>query len=256
MREYHDRHFASMANNTCEWILSHPSYFEWRTQDRASQKSVFLVIHGRAGSGKSVLGCYIFNELDNAHEQPQEIKPTVGRKRAEELSLLFSFSSTDTTHQTLASLARTFLEQLLEHDQECSALTLVSRLMEKSSVSTNDLFDILSQVIEAKTRPLAVVIDGIDECSDPREELFPRLLALSRKCIQLKLVVLGQSYSFTKFLASSPEIPVIAIVPELNRGDIEIVIQTEVERSASLWNASIQNEVSSSLRAKADGMFL
>lgn len=253
MREHHERNIASIADGTCEWVLSHPAFLNWGHQISTTSEERFLIIHGRAGCGKSILSSYLHNMSGCTTSRDQN---NIGEGTNETLPLLFSFSSTDTARQTPASLSRTLLGQLVDHYRQDLILNEISRLMDKSSVSTSDLYDTLGHVIGTISTPVCLTIDGVDEYCGPLEDFFQRLIQLSDRNTLMKIILLGQSHCFSPLLRSRPGIHVIPIVPELNHDDIQTLARTEVEQAPEFWSDSIRQSVLHSLLTKAEGMFL
>jgi len=194
-----------------------------------------------------VLSSFIYDRLKQTDNQ---------QNSREGLVLFFSFSAVDANRQSLDSLARTLLSQFLEHDQHGVLLPLFNSLMEKGPQSTSEMFSVLRKAALLLKKPITSVIDGIDECSDPVEDVFSRLLDLSHSQKNVGFILLGRSHAFSKALKSTLDARSICITSELNRDDIRAVVDVNLARCHSLSTSKVRDAVSTSLLAKADGMFL
>src|ERR1700733_7558199 len=114
---------------TCDWIWSEPTFMTWNEPSSLSGSDRLLCIYGTHGCGKSVLASSIVKGLKSKQQQ----------------TLFFSFSGTDGKRQTVDSLARTILWQLLEEttDQQCSEI--MNGLMLRGPSATPGLLNAFEQ---------------------------------------------------------------------------------------------------------------
>ncbi|ORY10120.1 hypothetical protein BCR34DRAFT_355975 [Clohesyomyces aquaticus] len=253
IQELHDKNLAMIANSTCEWILSHGPFRDWNEGHQSTEPTSMLVIHGPAGCGKSLLASFIFNMFADVPKVSVRTDPPA----AQRTTLFFAFSAGETHRGTLASLARTLLSQMLQNDQQNFITPLLDELMQKSSVSTSDLFATLKAAIEVQSQSFTIIVDGIDECSESRDELFKQISRVSHGKSRLKIILLGQTHAFTRLFAVLPDVVAIPITPEINQADIQTVINHEIYQSRSFWgDEHVSDQISRSLSATADGMFL
>jgi tetratricopeptide (TPR) repeat protein len=240
------RNLASRIDGTCEWILKQPAFREWAKDETTTFRSRILLIHGVAGCGKSVLGSFIYSTLQKMRNDQTVTKPIV---------LYYSFSAGDMNRQTLDSLARTLLSELLQHDHGDRLLPLLNGLMERSPPSTFDMFDALQKATEMFSEPIKAIVDGIDECSDSRDEISRHLINGFHATSKLDLIILGQSHVIAK-LSPSSRTPVIEITPAMNNDDMQSVVKYRISQCPLLSTSSIREDVSSTLLVQADGMLL
>jgi hypothetical protein len=91
-------------------------------------------------------------------------------------------------------MAQTLLAGLIEKDKEGLLHESVQQLLEKLSLSTADLLEALGQALATIPQSTTIIVDGIDECSDPPETLFNQLRALCAEGFKTKFLLLGQSH--------------------------------------------------------------
>src|SRR5688572_19363466 len=98
MREVHQDKSQMKLSGTCEWIWSHDALKHWADIQNVATKDRLLCISGKSGCGKSILAASI---VENLRQQ--------GRH-----TMFFSFSGTDASRQSLDSLVRSCVWQLLQ----------------------------------------------------------------------------------------------------------------------------------------------
>ncbi|KAF2736018.1 hypothetical protein EJ04DRAFT_575651 [Polyplosphaeria fusca] len=255
IQECHERTIAPLVDTTCEWILGHPTFRAWAGKSEPVVSGRLLVVHGVAGCGKSMLASYVFNEMRKSQES-LNVSSTLAPSQRGHIVLFFPFSTSDPNRQSLASLIRNLLSQLLEHDQSDRVLELLTPKSATSSASTQELLSLFRTVCANLNRPLTAIIDGVDESCEPVEGLLTELLALNRAFPSHKMIVFGQSHAFGRFLASTDTSSHIVISTDLTRKDMETVINAGVSSCVSLWNADIRHAIAQSLLGQAQSMFL
>src|SRR5437762_693420 len=98
MREIHQIKSQMKLSGTCEWIWSHDALKLWAGTQSTTAKDRLLCVSGKSGCGKSILASSI---VENLRQQGQR-------------TMFFSFSGTDASRQTLNSLVRSFMWQILQ----------------------------------------------------------------------------------------------------------------------------------------------
>ncbi|KAM5378670.1 hypothetical protein ACJZ2D_004469 [Fusarium nematophilum] len=157
------------SRGTCEWILEHDTFNSW-----LDGPSRLLWIRGNAGSGKSVLMKHVLNHVQ--------------QERADCSSSVASFFfSHHGANQSVTSLLRSLLYQLLKSVASSRTFEIFSRLTEIGEVLGSDrswdddvLTDSLLRLVDKSTAlgdSLSFFIDALDECDDPDRvvSLFRRL---------------------------------------------------------------------------------
>ncbi|EEA23672.1 hypothetical protein TMatcc_006755 [Talaromyces marneffei ATCC 18224] len=222
-----DRVLANVAENTshlahdreeltCLWLSPYLTRF------LKSQQLSGLSISGAPGSGKTVLASVIVDHLQHpiggvtyntlfipinarvpVETEPQAIVKSILRQLFEK------------------RIGNTQLFQILSDAYEHSRKALSMESHEKI------LWDALDAALEAPlhgSRPVVLVVDGLDEASGSETMLLQRFQAIIRKTANLKLIVLGSQ----KFEASS-ELTNIQITSDLIFDDIAAVVRNGYE---------------------------
>ncbi|KAL2810853.1 hypothetical protein BJX63DRAFT_303421 [Aspergillus granulosus] len=224
---------------TCEWIWTEPEFTKWSKPSLDWGR--LLCIYGVHGCGKSVLATSIAKGL-RARKQP---------------TLFFAFSGSDGNRQTLDSLARTLLWQLLEANTDQKALEIMDDLMHRGPITTSELVEALVNTANLETRPTYCIIDGVDECTDecndPYRGLLKAVLDLIDKT-NLHVVLLGRPYALQAAICTAPL--KIEMNSNLIKTDIEEFIRFEIGQSRALATQDLRDITFEVLREKSDGMFL
>jgi replication-associated recombination protein RarA len=107
-------------------------------EDDANNIKKAMIIHGPAGVGKSIIASFIYETF------VQKTKQQPGNQN---IMLYFSFSKIDASRQSINSLARTLLSQLLEQNRDGLLFPLFDKLMENGSPTTSEMLAALGQAI-------------------------------------------------------------------------------------------------------------
>ena len=227
---------------TCDWIWSEPTFTTWNKPSSLSDSDRLLCIYGTHGCGKSVLASSIVKGLKSKQQQ----------------TLFFSFSGTDGKRQTVDSLVRTILWQLLEEttDQQCSKI--MNDLMLRGPSVIPRLLNAFEQTAKLMTGSVYCVIDGvdecIDECNDPTRGLVKHVLDLLSSLANFHVVLLGRPYALQAAIrATSLNIEMNS---DLIKQDIKTFIYAKIESSPNLRIPELRDLVFEALQEKSDGMFL
>ncbi|CAI6340820.1 unnamed protein product [Periconia digitata] len=242
-------HLTARTDGTCEWILGHPSFEKWLQCASTPLAPKILIIDGPSGCGKSTLAAFI-------HDTLQKQNNVASGKRT--VVLYFSFSASDMERQKLDSCARTLLSQLLEQTSDEELTPLFNDLMGQGAPTTAELFKALRRAIETTAISVKTIIDGIDECSEPRELTSKYLFGELSTLKNLSLILLGQQHTMKKLLANahSQRFFTIDITSEINVEDIRRMINRAISQYTILSSSPFRDQILDTLTSRADGMFL
>lgn len=146
---------VTRAPGTCEWLLRHHQYKDWRDGDHSS----FLWVSANAGCGKSTLAKFLIEHLRSA--ESSNGKP--------EAVCHFFFKEGTQKQQSVVLAIRAILHQIFTRDE-----ALMRHLFfryEKRGAEMMSEFDTLFEVFQAVVRDpeapnVVCVFDGLDECPE------------------------------------------------------------------------------------------
>ncbi|KAI9715684.1 MAG: hypothetical protein M1812_005836 [Candelaria pacifica] len=208
--------------DTCQWFLTGDTYLNWKTSSTASPASNLLWIQGKAGSGKSTIASQIVQDLQSVQGA---IVVSIFCKSAEE------------NKSNVASILRNLIFQILEKSCRRKAfhqLVSATRIQEKSvyAQSNTTLWRLLRDMLKGCDF-VYCVLDGLDECNDPRRELGPSETG-------------NQASLWGCLRIQSSDI----------RGDIEMVATTKIQNSRVLNLHPDKKHLLQALVDDSDGMIL
>ncbi|KAF8264002.1 hypothetical protein EI94DRAFT_1665088 [Lactarius quietus] len=237
---------------TTAWLFQGRIVIEWKST------GALLWIHGKPGSGKSVICSSIIQDIMAACQTGSAIMA------------YFYFDFRDLNKQTCPDLLRSLIFQLSTHSSPCC--DILHRIYETHKDGTQQPSDdTLQGCLEEMLRllehgPVFIVLDAIDECPDSG---FPssrsEVLKLVKKLVNLHLC--GLYICAT----SRPEVDIRAVLEPLasrsvslhdesgQKEDIVDYVRNVVNSSPSTamrrWRAEDKNLVIETLTERADGMF-
>ncbi|KAL2072788.1 hypothetical protein VTL71DRAFT_12131 [Oculimacula yallundae] len=224
-------------DSTCQWIFGRPEFEKW------IGGIAVLWLHGKPGSGKSVLTATLIDRLR-----------TEGR-----IIAYFFCKLGDDTKNTLESILRAWLSQILEQLPEYRQLVLQHK---QTGPPTRTLLDtvklVLKEIARRTTKQIFLVVDGFDECEAG---------ALSAEKLLTFVSALGDKISLV--LSSRTEIRIIKAVSSRKQENcFEILVTNDATREdlngwiracidrMGLSDLDLERSAFQKLEDGADGMFL
>jgi hypothetical protein len=221
----------SLAQGTCQWILSRPEFCQWISDDNTR----LLWIEGPPGCGKSTLYTKILEHLNSSSDRA---------------CTFFLFCGADRERVQLSALLRSWTSQLSKISRQTREyfIEIYSRSgnHQASSTEVEDLFFFYLDILP----PLYLTFDAFDECIEREEfarvlQSIPqrhKILITTRQCHR------GKQASCVKSIS-------LEIKPAMTKEDIEQYILSETESMKREFEpqtlAQIRNRLSMS-----NGMFL
>ncbi|THY22638.1 hypothetical protein D6D01_06249 [Aureobasidium pullulans] len=236
--------FNLRHQGTGQWLLSSTFYLSWEKRlDR------FIWLHGLSGCGKTVLASSIIHRLDS--------------ESSSRALAFFYFDVNGGGQQTVVQMLRTLLFQL------CSRSSVILDRLQTlyntcgkgtSSPSVDQLSDTLKDTIGLSDQ-VTVVIDALDECSEPSEVISWLEDLLEANCSTLQLLVTSRSTGETgKAIDRWPrrhELHAVQ-VDEVNK-DISAYLHTRlfVGDAFSRWSShdGLREMIEKEVSQQANGMF-
>ncbi|KAM7211075.1 hypothetical protein V8F06_013542 [Rhypophila decipiens] len=157
-------------SETCDWMLRQDRIAAWM---RCSQESPFLVLHGRPGTGKSVLMAQITEFLRSAGK-----------------SLVISHISTyaQPSSTEYDQILRSILLQLVRSETDLIAYIYDEFILRKKAVTAQAIERIILEAVRAicnnpaTTTYVHILFDGLDECDKGKQLKIVTLLERIASC--------------------------------------------------------------------------
>ncbi|KAH7413059.1 hypothetical protein BKA64DRAFT_344230 [Cadophora sp. MPI-SDFR-AT-0126] len=234
------------AGSTAGWIFEQPAYQTWRA---LQQESSTLWIHGKPGSGKTILAAALVD-----HEKATS---------PDQSPFYFFFDSLQSPASSSKSAYTAILSQILQRHSANEKLIDMFRFCMcfttdgQPTASTREAGDLLELCLQLPELENSVIIlDGLDECDDLEKEMIHSLKNITLRA-SVKSIVLGRS-SVQGVLKNIPGLIDIE-VGVFNLDDIQEYLRGELTESVGndILPAKLDIEVTvGRLSRRADGMFL
>lgn len=237
--EGHKSRNRERAPGTCEWVFYHPDYLDWRSRNASS----LLWVSADPGCGKSVLASFLVDTFKSS--EFQEVLSSI---------VCYFFFKDDSDEQDNAiSAVSSILHQLFSATPQ-----LIKHALEQYQKKGKKLFSELrslwgifvSAALDATSKKVICVIDGLDECRNPSQDEFFHLLSeFCAKCTRqgeertyLKILLLSRPYSFIEDVLYHPLTIRMKMEDESNLigADVELVIRDRISRFGSKRKISDQ----------------
>jgi ankyrin repeat protein/nucleoside phosphorylase len=158
-REKRQSTIGDAMSETCTWLLARPEYQKWLDSRLLHEHNGFLWIKGKAGTGKSTLMKFAF---DNAKQETSNSGAIV-------ISFFFNARGSE-LEKSATGMYRSLLFQLftgLPRLQDILDSEVSSSMLESGSWSLEHLKHLLRRVIRTlKGQLLICFIDALDECCE------------------------------------------------------------------------------------------
>ncbi|KAI0297925.1 hypothetical protein BC826DRAFT_135394 [Russula brevipes] len=236
---------------SAEWFFRGNIYNQWKSADS------FLWIHGKPGSGKSILCSGIIEDIQTLCDSG---KASIG---------FFYFDFRDTDKQRRHNLLSSLLIQLAAQSDHC--YNILARLYSKHNGGVHKpgdraMMDCLKEMLTVSDQgPTYIILDALDECPrtsgipSPREEvlfLVKELVGLRRPNLHV-------------CVTSRPEVDIKSVLQPLcshpvslhdetgQKQDIIDYVSHVVQSDDTMWRwrQEDKDRVIKTLSEKADGMF-
>ena len=240
LQDVHDKRSASIVTGTGIWFQTHDLYQQWK----ASASSTVFWVKGKPGCGKSVLAALTLNEL----KELQTDNTAVAH---------FYCDSSNPERSRYLYLLTTILKQIsvqsprLDHNLE--RMYNLESLVQDRGPGANEVEKILPAVFSG-FRQAYMVIDGLDELSEPERFLRFLPLLLRETTSTLRIIVFSRDYlpmqnAFKNYRQ-------LRVDSGANAEDIKMFISSKLSADDPDWDPALLDVVKAVLLDKAEGMFL
>ncbi|ORY06230.1 ankyrin repeat-containing domain protein [Clohesyomyces aquaticus] len=224
----------SRADGSCEWILGHDTLSNWIK----NEEEQILWLYGPPGCGKSYLYSKVLSHLES--QTP---------------AVYFLFCGGDKERTTLASLIRSWTQQLIEQFPNAMQYLYMIKNISINATATekevNELFDILM----SKLTSCYLTVDALDECSDDCSRKFFQRLA----SVPSKFKILVTSRTSTRHRLDVGRAKSRLRTLEIQPGLVESDIQSYVDFALSSQDFPYSTETLGKIKDRlisSEGMFL
>ncbi|KAK2795666.1 hypothetical protein FQN52_003515 [Onygenales sp. PD_12] len=236
------------TQGTCEWILKHPSYFEWYN----TSSSVTLWLYGTAGTGKTFLVSKVIDEVQN----------TLRNDPNHEGIAFFYCNRNDPERREPLAVLRSFVRQLSttangQRSMQQRIRQYYNKSREGGSMPTvNDCKELLLELINTYPKT-TIILDALDECEEQKRSALVEVV---------NYFVASASRPVKIFISSRPYIDIrdmfwnhtnIGIQAIDNHDDISKFVNNEIVRHRR-WNkmsTELQKDIVDTLQDRSQGMY-
>ena len=237
-----------------EWIFSTESYKRWKRSDQSRA----LWVHGKLGSGKTVLLASIVGNLWSG-----SCRGTTRNSSNEELPVCFFFCRYSqpqslTARSILGSIARQLVSTL---DNASDILqVLAKKLIDDSfTLLPEDMCEIISSAVNKDT-PVTLVIDALDECIAKVE--VAQVVSCLRKLLERNIIRLlfstRTNSSVAKFMAEHFPLEGVTLSELVMAEEMRAFVCHEFERRRHIrvLDATMEKKVKDVLISASAGMYV
>ncbi|KAJ6454099.1 hypothetical protein C8R47DRAFT_1329202 [Mycena vitilis] len=247
MREKQHATHALRHPDTGRWVLEGTKFAKWK-EERGC-----LWIRGISGTGKSVLSSIA---IDHLFEYRAAQAATNGHTMSPNLGIAyFYFDFRDEKKQLVETMLRSIIMQLSEQSPTPhSVLDQHFKSCQGGKLPTySDLLVMLNSVL-AQFAGTYVVLDALDECSEP-DELVEFISTLRGWSKPVHLLVTSQPRTLFLESAVFDEASVVLLESETTHSDILQFVESELASKSKLKHIKKAKDAAPKIVNKSNGMF-
>ena len=239
-QDVHDERSASLVSGTGIWFQTHELYQQWKV----SASSTVFWVKGKPGCGKSVLAALTLDELKGLQTENTAVAH-------------FYCDSSKSERSRYPYLLTTILKQIsvqsprLDHNLE--RMYNMESLVQDRGPGANEVERILPAVFSG-FRQAFMVIDGLDELSEPERFLRFLPLLLRETTSTLRIIVFSRDY--LPMQNAFKDYRQLRVDRGANAEDIKMFISSKLSADDPDWDPDLLDVVKAVLLDKAEGMFL
>jgi hypothetical protein len=238
------------AEDTCEWILSNPTYLRWTRSEDLEKTHGLLWIKGKPGSGKSTLMKKLFKAHRNIAKQSGSFC----------IGFFFNARGSDIEKSPIG-FYRTLLSHLLRHSDNLLKMFTREYVAKKKVFKEKDISWGLSElqrffhdsIALPELPPTEIFVDALDECSDEDVRKIVRSLSRSAALATARKLNVKMCWSSRHYPFISADKALELYLEDENGQDITQYLRLEMNRFQDLdFEIDLQHEIA----RKARGVFL
>ncbi|UKZ91840.1 uncharacterized protein TrAFT101_006810 [Trichoderma asperellum] len=241
-------------DGTSEWLINRRKIFkEW---EKSIALKSFLWLHGKAGSGKSILSSSVIKHLQDQH-----------KRNAASVLAYFYFSFSDSQKQKVDGMLSSLIKQISARRPHIPQA--IQSLGEYKHGGGRPDTETLIEALIASMQGFSavyIIIDALDECpmiNDERKKLLNSLHhilkaapdSLHMFCTSRKEVDIDKAIRPFLSMPWAEEIDLSYQIGVLNNDIAQYIDSILADADYDTWPKSIKEETKSVLMEKADGMF-
>ncbi|KAI4225867.1 MAG: hypothetical protein LQ349_006979 [Xanthoria aureola] len=246
----YEKHISLHLKGTCEWIIRHPLFSDWGSDQTSDTGARFLWIHGPAGFGKTVLSAWLIRYSKETLKLP--------------VACCFSSSHAQRT-EDFDSIVRTWITQLAQNSIEVlNQCQTIRREHSGRRASRGVIWSLLKRIL-SQTPSCILALDGLDEFRDVNETrgLFLEDLKKAVASTRVRILITSRNDpDIEAQLRASATQPKVYTMLECKistgdvKGDLGLYSQAVVAKRFPKQDETYRDSLSAQLAEKADGMFL
>ncbi|KAL9630089.1 MAG: hypothetical protein Q9204_004903 [Flavoplaca sp. TL-2023a] len=245
-----EKHISLHLSGTSEWIIRHPSFINWESDQATDTGAKFLWIHGPAGFGKTVLSAWLNRYIRDTLNLP--VACCFSSSHAQRIEDFDGIVRTWVTH-----LAQDSIEVL----DQCQA---ARREHSGRRASRAVIWSLLKRILQ-QLPSCILALDGLDEFPDINETRSRFLDNLKNAVASTKVRILITSRNEPDIEAqlrpSATKLDKYTILEctlskEDVKSDLGLYSQAVVAQKFSRQDETYREDLSAQLAERADGMFL
>ncbi|KAF8863066.1 hypothetical protein BDZ45DRAFT_584587, partial [Acephala macrosclerotiorum] len=248
--------------NSCSWILSHPSFNSWVSEESSDN---LLWIKGHPGTGKSTLMSFLYHQY-------------IVRQNKDTIILTFFFHGNGSSLQkTELGMFRSLLHQIYKQSFDARKMILKcyqKKIKERGECDkdlewqVSELRELFTSIITSskKEKKVLIFIDALDESFSTTKEKAAKELVTYFHFLREETQRVGNGRKVVKTCISSRHYPIISTtfgvtinVEKENTLNMASYISRQLKLGVEDWNTNNDGEreaLEQALVSKAAGVFL
>ena len=245
-----EKHISLHLNGTCEWIIRHPSFIDWESDQATDTGARFLWIHGPAGFGKTVLSAWLNRYIRDTLKLP--------------VACCFSSSHAQRIDD-FDSIVRTWITQLAQDSIEVLGQCHAARREHSGRRAPRAvIWGLLQQVLQ-QSPSYMLALDGLDEfpgINDTRPLFLEKLKnAVASTKVRILITSRDEPDIKAQLRASATKLNKQTMLEcrlstDDVKSDLDLYSQAVVAQKFSRHDETYRDGLSAQLAERADGMFL